>query len=125
MKIDCETHLQFKYSYHLLCNYLYSTKVTKIFGITFANNVTQFLRRHVFLWESWFLFCHRKNIRHYEEYNNCPLEGTNTSLKHSDKSTHPQLRLEISFVVLNQLAEKNKTNKTRCTQMFRINLSIK
>ena len=74
MKIDCETYEQFKYSYHLLCKYLFSTKITDKFGLPFANNVTQFLRRHVFLWERWFLFCYRRDIRYYKEYNNNLLE---------------------------------------------------
>ena len=106
MKIDCQTYMQFKYSYHLLCKFLYSKKVIDLFGIPFANNFTLFLRKHVFVWETYILFYYRRNIRHYEEYNNSPLEGTNTKLKHSDNSTHPQLRLETSFEVMNQQAEK-------------------
>ena len=106
MKIDCETYAQFKYSYHLLYKYLFSSKITDKFGLPFANNVTQFLMRYVFLWEKWFLFCYRKDICYYEEYSNNPLEGTNQSLKHSEKSTHPQLNLQNSFKVLNELGEK-------------------
>ena len=77
MKLDCQTYLQFKYSFHLLCKFLYSQRVINIFGIPFANNFTQFLRKHVFVWETYILFYYRRFIRHYEEYNNSPLEGTN------------------------------------------------
>ena len=112
--------MQFKYLYHLLCKYLFSPKITQTFGVIFANNVTQFLRKYVFTWERWFLFCYHKDIFHYEEYNNNPLEGTNMSLKHSERSTHPQLKLEYSFVVLNQLGEKKilqiKEDVVKCSQ---------
>ena len=110
MKIDCETYLQFKYSYYLLCKYLYSPKIVSLFGIVFSNNVTMFLRRNVFTWEKWFLYCHRTKIKHYGEYTNNPLEGTNNMLKHATIKVHPQLRLDNSFQILNDQSKKKIHN---------------
>ena len=38
MKLDCQNYLEFKYSFHLLCKFLYSQRVFDLFGILFANN---------------------------------------------------------------------------------------
>ena len=107
MKNDCETYLHFKYSYYLLCKYLFSIQVISLFGMAFPNNVLTFLRKHVLTWEKWFLYCHRSTVRHYCEYNNNPLEGTNNSIKNSSIATHPQFTLENSFEVLFVLKERS------------------
>ena len=51
-------------------------------------------------------------MRHYCEYNNNPLEGTNNSIKNSSIATHPQFTLENSFEVLNQISTKRLSKLT-------------
>jgi len=106
MKCNCETYLEFKYSYFLFMKYLFSPVVTSTFGHAFPNNIASFLRKYVLTWEKWILFCYRKHIRHYGEYSNTPLEGTNFSIKHSAISTHPQLSLENSFQIISRQSKK-------------------
>ena len=103
---DCETYLHFKYSYYFLCKHLFSIQVISLFGMAFPNNVLIFLGKHVLTWEKWLLYCHRSTVRHYCEYNNNPLEGTNNSIKNSSIARYPQFTLENSFEVLNQISTK-------------------
>ena len=89
MKGYCSSYLQYKYSRYLFMKCLYSREIINTFGVSFSNNVAMFVRKHVLPHEKTFLNCLRKNIRHYGEYSNTPLEGTNNGLKHSSISTHP------------------------------------
>ena len=68
-----------------------------------------FVRKHVLPHEKSFLYCLRNHIRHYGEYSNTPLEGTNYGLKHSSISTHPGLSMDNSMIILSQLSEKHVT----------------
>ena len=66
-------------------------KVCKLFGITFSNDVSLFVRKNVLTNEKYFLYCNRNEVRHNGEYSNAPIEGTNFSIKHSSVSTNPCL----------------------------------
>ena len=112
MKPSCVTFLQYKYSRYLFMKYLYCKEVIDLFGITFSNNVATFVRRHVLIHEKYFLYCYRNGIRHYGEYSNTPLEGTNYGLKHASVSTHPGLSMDNSMVILSVQSDKHavKTN---------------
>ena len=87
--------------------YLYSPTVTHLFGVIFSNNVSMFVQRHVLVYEKHFLFCHHNDIRHYAEYSNTPLEGTNFGLKHSSISTHPGLSMDSSKMILSVQSDKH------------------
>ena len=80
MKGNCSTYLEYKYSRYLFMKYLYSRVITNTFGVPFANSVAMFLKRHILPHENTFLYCIRSKIRHYGEYSNTPLEGTNYGL---------------------------------------------
>ena len=114
MKGRCSSYLQYKYSRYLFMKYLYSREIIDTFGVSFSNNVAMFLRKHVLPHEKTFLYCLRNNIRHYGEYSNTPLEGTNFGLKHSSIATHPGLSMDNSMKILSQLSEKHvkKVNST-------------
>ena len=123
MKRRCLTYLQYRYSRYLFMKYLYSKEITDTFGIAFSNNVSTFVRQHVLTHENYFLFCHRKDIRHYGEYANTPLEGTNFGIKHSSIGTHPGLSMDNSMVILSVQSDKHlvktngkvmKANKKHC-----------
>ena len=90
----------------MFLKFLYSHEIISVFGTLLANSVSSFVNRHVFNWEKDMLFIHRKNVRHYFEYSNTPLEGENYALKHSGVRTHPQLPLQNSLQIVSQLAEK-------------------
>ena len=109
MKQRCVTYLQYKYSRYLFMKYLYSREIVNTFGVSFSNNVAMFVRKHVLPHEKSFLYCLRNHIRHYGEYSNTPLEGTNYGLKHSSISTHPGLTMDNSMIILSQLSEKHVT----------------
>ena len=109
MKGRCSTYLRYKYSRYLFMKYLYSREIIDTFGVSFANNVAMFVRKHILPHEKTFLYCLRKNIRHYGEYSNTPLEGTNFGLKHSSIATHPGLSMDNSMIILSQLSEKHVT----------------
>ena len=94
MKGRCSTYLQYRYSRYLFMKYLYSREIIDTFGVSFSNNVAMFLRKHILPHEKTFLYCLRNNIRHYGEYSNTPLEGTNFGLKHSSIATHPGLSMD-------------------------------
>ena len=89
--------------------YLYSREIINTFGVSFSNNVAMFVRKHVLPHEKSFLYCLRKNIRHYSEYSNTPLEGTNYGLKNSSISTQHGLSMDNSMIILSQLSEKHVT----------------
>ena len=89
--------------------YLYSREIIDTFGVSFANNVAMFPRKHILPHEKTFLYCLRNNIRHYGEYSNTPLEGTNFGLKHSSIATHPGLSMDNSKIILSQLSKKHVT----------------
>ena len=91
MKGRCSSYLQYKYSRYLFMKYLYSREIIDTFGVSFANNVAMFLRKHILPHEKTFLYCLQNNIRY--EYSNTPIEGTNFSLKHSSIATHPGLSI--------------------------------
>ena len=107
MKRRCLTYLQYKYSRYLFMKYLYSKEFTDLFGVAFSNNISMFVRQHVQTHENYFLYCHRNNIRHYGEYSNTPLEGTNYGIKHSSISTHPGLSMDNSMVILSVQSDKH------------------
>ena len=103
--------------------YIFSSKVVNLFGLAFSNNVAMFVCKHVLLHEKYFLYSQRNHIRHYGEYSNTPLEGTNFGLKHSPISTHPGLSMDSSMVILSLLSDKHvkkvnsnviKQNKRQC-----------
>ena len=112
MKRRCLTYLQYKYSRYLFMKYIYSKEFTDIFGVAFSNNISTFVRQHVTTHENYFLFCHRNSVRHYGEYSNTPLEGTNFGIKHASISTHPGLSMDNSMVILSVQSDKHvcKTN---------------
>ena len=112
MKLRCGTYLQYKYSRYLFMKYLYSKQVVDLFGITFSNNVSMFVWKHVLIHEKHFLFCNRNSIRHYWECSNTPLEGTNYGIKHASISTHPGLSMDNSMVIMCLQSDKHvvKTN---------------
>ena len=123
MKRICPTYLQYKYSRYLFMKYIFSSQVVHLFGLAFSNNVAMFVRKHVLLHEKYFLYNQRSHIRHYGEYSNTPLEGTNFGLKHSSISTHPGLSMDSSMVILSLLSDKHvkkvnsnviKQNKRKC-----------
>ena len=87
--------------------YIFSSQVVHLFGLAFSNNVAMFVRKHVLPHEKYFLYSHRSNIRHYGEYSNTPLEGTNFGLKHSSISTHPGLSMDSSMVILSFFSDKH------------------
>ena len=87
--------------------YIFSSRVVNLFGLAFSNNVAIFVRKHVLLHEKYFLYSQRNHIRHYGEYSNTPLEGTNFGLKQSSISTHPGLSMDSSMVILSLLSDKN------------------
>ena len=92
--------------------YFYSKQVVDLFCITFSNNFFMFVQKHVLIHEKYFLFCHRSSIRHYGEYSNTPLEGTNYGIKHTSTSTHPGLSMDNSMVIMSLPSDKHfvKTN---------------
>ena len=92
--------------------YFYSKHIIDLFGIAFANNVSLFVRKHVLIHEKHFLYCNRTSIRHYGEYSNTPLEGTNFGIKHASISTHPGLSMDNSMVIMSLQSDKHvvKTN---------------
>ena len=123
MKRTCPTYLQYKYSRYLFMKYIFSSQVVNLFGIAFSNNVAMFVRKHVLLHKKYFIYSQRNHIRHYGEYSNTPLEGTNYGLKHSSISTHPGLSMDSSMVILSLLSDKHvkkvnsnviKQNKRQC-----------
>ena len=123
MKRTCWTYLEYKYSRYLFMKYIFLSQVVNLFGLAFLNNVAMFVRKHVLLHEKYFLYCQRSQIRHYGEYSNTPLEGTNFALKHSSISTHPGLSMDSSMVILSLLSDKHvqkvnsnviKQNKRQC-----------
>ena len=103
---------------HVFKIHLYETFILRgivnTFGVSFSNNVALFVQKHVLPYENIFLYCLRSNIRHYGEYSNTPLEGTNFGLKHSSISTHPGLSMDNSMMILSQLSNKHitKVNST-------------
>ena len=70
MSDACETMQEYNYSKFQLTRYIKSDYVTSTLGYVFAENVLRWLRKYVFVHESYFLFCLRKHIRHYKEYSN-------------------------------------------------------
>ena len=92
--------------------YIYSKQIIDLFGLPFSNNVSTFVRQHVLIHEKHFLSCNRNKIRHYGEYSNTPLEGTNYGIKQSSISTHPGLAMDSSMVILSVQSDKHvvKTN---------------
>ena len=61
MKSNCETYLEFKYSYFLFMKYLLSPVVTSTFGLAFPNNIASFLRKYGLTWENGY-YCIIENI---------------------------------------------------------------
>ena len=92
--------------------YLYSKDIVDTFGVAFSNNVSTFVRQHVLTHENYFLFCYQNKLRHYGEYNNTSLEGTNFGIKHSSIGTHPGLSMDNLMVILSVQSDKHlvKTN---------------
>ena len=80
--------------------YLHSPKVTSLFGVTFSDNVSIFVRKHVLVHKKYFLFSHRNETRHYGEIPNAPLEVINFGLKHLSISTHPGFLMGNSMMIL-------------------------
>ena len=107
MKRRCITYLQYKYSRYLFVKYIYSPEIVNLFGLAFANNVSLFLRKYVVPYEKNFIYCNRKDVRHYGEYSNTPLEGTNNGLKHASIGTHPGLSMDNSMVILSLQSDKH------------------
>ena len=92
--------------------YIYSKQIIDLFGLPFSNNLSMFVRQHVVIHEKHFLYCNQNKIRHYGEYSNTPLEGTNYGIKHSSISTHSGLAMDSSMVILSVQSDKHvvKTN---------------
>ena len=92
--------------------YLYSKQIVDLFGIAFSNNVSMFVRNHVLIHEKHFLYCNCNSIRHYGEYSNTPLEGTNYGIKHASISTNPGLSMDNSMFIMSLQSDKHvvKTN---------------
>ena len=108
MKQRCVSYLHYMYSRYLFMKYLYSSTVTILFGVTFSNNVSMFVQKHVLVHEKHFLFCHQNDsIRHYWEYSNTPLEGTNFGLTHSSISTHPGWSMDSPMMILSVQSDEH------------------
>ena len=112
MKLRCGTYLQYKYSWYLFIKYLYSKQIIDLFGITFSNNVSMFVRKHVLIHEKHFLYCNCSS-RHYGEYSNTPLEGTNYGIKHASISTNPGLSMDNSIVIMSLQSDKHVVKMNR------------
>ena len=71
-----------------------------------------FVQKHVLIHEKHFLYCNCSSIRHYGEYSNTPLEGTNYDIKHASISTHPGLSMDNSMIIMSLQSDKHvvKTN---------------
>ena len=107
MKRRCLSYLQYKYSRYLFMKYISSKEFTDIFGVAFSNNISTFVRQHVITHENYFLYCNQNKIRHYGEYSNTPLEGTNFGIKHASISTNPGLAMDSSMVILSVQPDKH------------------
>ena len=68
------------------------------------------LTKHVLPHEKTILYGLRSNTRHYGEYSNTPLEGTNYRMKHAPILTNPGLSMNNYVIILSQLSKKHVTN---------------
>ena len=72
-------------------------------------SVLMFIRKHITQQEEWYAFYNRSDLCHNEEYSNTPLEGTNSAIKHSSSSTHPQMSMSNA---MRNLCEQSRQKMT-------------
>ena len=102
MKHGCLSYIQCKYSRYVFMKYLYSKEFTDTFGVALSNNISTSIRQYVITHENYFLYCNWNTIRHYVEYSNTPLEGTNFEIKHLALSTHPGLSMDSIHICVTE-----------------------
>ena len=86
-------------------------------GIDKANRIHHFLRQYVYPLEEYFAAYRYKFVRGFEEYCNNPLEGTNSSLKHSDFGVNGSMPLHKSAAFMIQQDKDRLLRKKRELQV--------
>ena len=81
MKSGIETREEYILSKYLLLKYVKSPEIFQQLGDLMAAHFVLFLRKHIEVHESKYLFYLRKHVRHYGVYSNAIHEGTNNALK--------------------------------------------
>ena len=113
MSDACETMQEYNYSKFQLTRYIKSDYVTSTLGYVFAENVLRWLRKYVFVHESYFLFCLRKHIRHYGEYSNSIHEGTNNAIRSAAATVTKAHKIENSLGIICRNAGRTLAAKQR------------
>lgn len=113
MKPICFTYEQYLISKTLLHQYIRTPLIVNRLGENFVLRVEFWLRNHVVIHSDNFLFCKRKNIRHFDEYSNSKHEGTNRGLKYNAAPVGPSMNLDTSAAILTSNAESKLNYKKR------------
>ena len=119
MKPDCETMKEYKLSKYLLYRYLLSEPIIQKVSSLMYSSVRILIKNHIELHDDRFLFCLRRNVKHFGEYSNVILEGCFGGVKHHSSSPTPSTRLDNSFTIISNNSDlKNFENDKKISDMF-------
>ena len=94
MKDHCETIEEYHCSKMLLEAYLNSNTILNDVGEEYVTTVKKVIREKIEPHKKHFLFCHRNNLRAFDEYSNSAHEGTNAGLKYCSMKAVPTLNVD-------------------------------
>ena len=93
--------------------FLISKQIKSKLGITFIENVENFVTKHIKPHETHFYVYFRLNLRHFEEYTNSIHEGTNRGLKYNSAPVGPSTNIEKALAIMCTNSERTGTKKKK------------
>ena len=119
MKPACETIQEYRLSKYLLYKYLLSQPIIQKVSSLMYLSVKMLVKNYIEIHDDKFLFCLRRNVKHFGEYSNVILEGCFGGVKHHSSSPTPSTRLDNSFTIISNNSDmKNSENDKKVSDMF-------
>ena len=118
MKHSCETREEYLVSKLIFTNFLNWKQIKSKLGISFIENVENFVTKHIEPHEAYFCFYSRLNLRHFKEYTNSIHEGTNRGLKYNSTPVGPSTNIEKVLAIMCNNSERTGTKKKLHPKIF-------
>jgi hypothetical protein len=94
-------------------------QVVHLIGESHVSDLLKMFKANVQVHKTFYAYWIRKNIRHYDEYNNCSLEGTNFGMKNHAAPARPMHSIQKSVnVQIQQATIACATNETTIQLMI-------
>ena len=94
----CESEEEYRVSKQLLMMFIKSNAVVEVVGSNpyMIQSVIQFIKRHVIVYESLYVFYKRKRVRHFNTSTSSAHEGTNFGLKSNAAAMKPTMSMDTA-----------------------------